>query len=176
MAPRSELPANLKRSANRKATPRKPPAPGSTLAELAAAGVLTKGNTKPGTRGRQAVDRQTYLNRTTRNLSLSPSQATGHRKPTDRPTVISVLVDEPPRQVVLEGLNRRDLSRAAKHANAVNQLESGRLAPEDFRRRFSRWRPIAGFRFLSNPDAVLAVMEGLRAQGQEPFILDSGLT
>jgi hypothetical protein len=176
MVNQTDLPAGLRNSANKKSIPRRPPRDGTRLADAAHLGILTKANTKSGTRGRQAVDRATYRHRHLRQPGLTARQATGHPKATDRPPVISVFVANPARQVVLEGLSRADLSRAAKYDNAVSELGRGRLAPASFRRRFSAWRPIAGYRLLADPNAVLALLDQLRAEDREPFILDSGRT
>ena len=172
----SDLPPNLRNLANRKATFGKPPTDRSVLTEAAQLGFLRRGNTKKGTRGRQAAERATRLRARQRHPELSARQALGHPKSTDRPPVISIFVADPPRQVVLEGPSRADLSRAAKYDNAVSELARGRLAPDSFRRRFSAWRPIAGYTLLADPDAVLALLDLLRTADREPFILDSGRT
>jgi hypothetical protein len=176
MSDQTDLPANLRKSANRRSIPRRPPRDGTQLTDAAQLGILTKANTKSGTRGRQAVDRVTYHRRTSRRVGLTARQAVGHPKALDRPPVISIFVADPPRQVVIEGLSRADLSRAAKYDNAVSELARGRVAPASFERRFSAWRPIAGYRLLADPDAVLALLDRLRAEDREPFILDSGRT
>lgn len=174
VAPRSDLPPNLRRAANRKSIRGRTPS--ERLEAAAEVGVLTRHNTRPGTTGRQAVDRVTYRRRKQKRPDLTARQALGHPKTSDRPPVISIFVDSPPRQVLLEGLSRADLSRAAKYDNAVSQLANGRLPPAAFKRRFSTWRPIAGFTLLSDPEAVLALLEQLRAEDRQPFILDSGRT
>jgi hypothetical protein len=174
VAPRTDLPPNLRRAANRKSERGR--APSDRLAAAAEIGLLTRHNTRPGTTGRQAVDRVTYRRRKQKHPNLTARQALGHAKATDRLPRISLLIDGPPRQIVLEGLSRADISRAAKYDNAVSQLANGRLAPAAFERRFRRWRPIAGYRLLSDPEAVLALLDQLRAEDREPFILDSGRT
>jgi hypothetical protein len=105
---------------------------------------------------------------------LTPRQALGHPKPGYRPAQISFLAQGPPRRVVVEGLNRRDVSRAARYEAFVSNLANGRLALAEFRRRISSWRPIAGFRFLSDPAAVLALLGELRASDIEPFYYEPG--
>ena len=85
-----------------------------------------------------------------------------------------MLVDDPPRFVILEGLNRRDLSRAGRYGDLVQKLEAGRILPKDFRTRVRRWRPVAGFHFLADPDAVLLLMDQRRASDREVFVYDSG--
>jgi hypothetical protein len=56
----------------------------------------------------------------------------------------------------------------------VARLQSGRTSPTHFRSRVASWRPIAGHRFLSDPDAVLAILEERRAQDKEIFYYDAG--
>jgi protein involved in polysaccharide export with SLBB domain len=72
-------------------------------------------------------------------------------------------------------LSRRDLRRDARHLSLVGQLTDGLLSHAAFRARVRNWRPVtvlgpaevAGeYRFLSDPDAVLALAE--RARGEEP--------
>ena len=84
------------------------------------------------------------------------------------------MVDDPPRFVVLEGLGRRDLSRAGHYNDLAQKLDLGRFDPKAFRNRVKRWRPIAGFRFLADPDAVLLLMDRRRADDKEVFVYDSG--
>jgi hypothetical protein len=83
-------------------------------------------------------------------------------------------VDDPPRSVVLGGLHRRDRVRAARYAALSSNLVQGRISPAAFRRRVSRWAPIAGHRFLADPDAVVALLEQQRAADQETFIYRTG--
>jgi hypothetical protein len=135
---------------------------------------LTRRNTQPGTPERQAVDRVAYLRRLERNLGLTARQAAGHPKPDDRLPSISLMVEAPPRFLVVEGLSRADTRRAARYEGLVGQLRDGKITPATFERRVSSWRPIAGYRFLSDPYAVLAILEERRAQDQEIFVYDSG--
>jgi hypothetical protein len=135
---------------------------------------LTRRNTEPGTPERRAVDRITYLRRVERNLGLSAREALGHPKPGYRPAQISFFAEGPPRRIVIEGLSRRDVRRAARYGAFVSNLANGRISPAEFRRRIRTWRPIAGFRFLSDPDAVLALIEELRAADIEPFYYEAG--
>jgi hypothetical protein len=84
------------------------------------------------------------------------------------------MVDDPPRFLILEGLNRRNLSRAGKHADLIQKLDQGRLEPSAFKRRVGSWRPIVGCHFLSDPDAVLYLLQQRRAEDREVFVYDSG--
>jgi len=174
VVPSSELPPDLRRLANRKGIPRRPPTDRSRLNDAARIGLLTSDNTKKGTRGRQAVDRVTRLKREAQHPDLTARQALGHRSPSDTPSQISLMVDDPPRFVIIEGLLRRDLRRAGRYDSLVGKLEEHRITPAEFRRRVRSWRPIAGFRFLSDPDAVLALLEERRASDQEVFVYSSG--
>ena len=137
-------------------------------------GELKRSNTLPDTPERQAVDRVTYERRRGRHPELTARQALGHRSPTDTPSQISLMVDEPPRFVIVEGLIYRDLKRAGRYDSLVGKLEENRIAPAEFRRRVRSWRPIAGFRFLSDPAAVLALLDERRASDQEVFVYSSG--
>jgi hypothetical protein len=85
-----------------------------------------------------------------------------------------VLVDDPPRFVVIQSPTRGEVRRAGTYQSLTAQLRSGRISPTAFRRRVSRWAPIAGHGFLADPDAVLAIIEARRAADDELFIYQSG--
>jgi hypothetical protein len=162
-------------TADRKAIPRKSPKDDSRLVQAARAGILTKDNTKRGTRGRQAVDRITYLRRKEARPELPAREALGHERPEVRSgRTISVLLDRPEPFVVLEAASRREASRAGRYDSLTGQLAAGRVTPERFRQMVSAWRPIRGERFLADPDRVLAVMEARRAGEEELFVYRSG--
>jgi len=144
------------------------------LLDRALRGELTRGNTRPGTPKRQAVDRITYLRRRERHPQLTARQALGHPSPRDVAPRISLMVEDPPRFVILEGLNRADLRRAGRYDHYVQQLDTGRITGASFQRRIRTWRLIAGFRFLADPEAVLAILENLRATDHEVFVYESG--
>ena len=146
----------------------------ATLLERARKGRLTRRNTTPGTPERRAVDRVAYLRRRARHPELTARQATGHHVAPLHPPRISLMVDDPVRFLVLDGLSRRQLSRAGRYADLVSKLDDGRISSKDFRRRVRRWRSIEGFAFLSDPDAVLALLEQRRANDYEIFVYDSG--
>lgn len=84
------------------------------------------------------------------------------------------MVDDPPRFIIVEGLIYRDLKRAGRYDSLVGKLQEHRITPAEFRRRIRSWRPIAGFRFLSDPNAVLALLDERRASDQEVFVYSSG--
>jgi hypothetical protein len=144
------------------------------LLDSALRGELTRRNTRPGTPERQAVDRITYLRRRESRPDLTARQSLGHPSSKDQAPKISLMVEDPPRFVVLEGLNRADLRRAGRYDHYVQQLDTGRITGASFQRRIQTWRPIAGFRFLADPDAVLAILENLRATDHEVFVYESG--
>lgn len=138
-------------------------------------GELTKATTEKGTPERRAVDRNQYLKRkAAARPGLSARQALGHPKASDTRPTISFMAEDPARFVIVETDNRRDLKRAARYDNLVSQLASGRLSPAVFRRRVGAWRPIAHLRFLSDPDAVLAIIEARRAGEKDLFVYSSG--
>jgi len=155
-----------------------PPSPLSIERDLlrrALLGELTRRNTRPGTPERQAVNRTEYLRRRELHPRESARQATGHRSAgSSSMASMSILVADPPRFLVVGGLSRRDRSRAGRYGDLVGKLDTGRLSAAEFRRRVRRWRPIEGLRFLSDPDAVLAILDSLRAQDREVFVYDRG--
>jgi hypothetical protein len=135
---------------------------------------LTRSNTQPGTPERQAVDRLIYLRRRDRRPGRTARQALGHPRSIDQPARISFFADNPPRRVVIEGLARREVRRAARYDALVSNLAQGTLSPTEFRRRVRSWKPIAGFRFLSDPDGALALVDELRTADREIFVYESG--
>ncbi len=74
----------------------------------------------------------------------------------------------------LDDLSRRDISRIGRYGRLVQDLKEGTISPEAFEGRVSRWRPVAGQRFVSDPDTVLALEERRRADGLEAFLMESG--
>ena len=160
-----------RRLANRRATPRKPPKDDSRLVQAARDGILTKDNTKSGTRGRQAVDRVTFLRRKAARPHLSARESLGHRVTGTRPRVASFYADNPPRFVIVEGISARDIQRAGSYMGSVGALLNARASggsdweqvSRAFERRFRRWASIAGLNLLADPAAVVALAEAQRA-------------
>ena len=109
-----------------------------------------------------------------KNVAPVEGQATGHYAHPERPPRISLMVGEPPRFLILEGLSRSQLRRAGRYGDLVSKLEVGRIGAATFRRRVRAWRPLEGYTFLSDPDAVLALLESRRAHDREVFVYDSG--
>jgi hypothetical protein len=181
MAERPNLSRSLRRDADRKAVPRKPPADDSPLVQAARAGLLTTSNTNRGTRGRQAVDRVTSLRREAARPDLSAREALGHQVAGTRPRVASFYAANPPRFVVVEGVSLRDIQRAGRYMGSVGALldAHGRGASDwaemarAFEARFRRWAPIADLYLLADAHAVVALAEAQRAAERE-VIFDSG--
>jgi len=146
--------------------------------DAAQRGILGRGNTRPGTAGRQAVDRFLYLRRKRQGRpGETAREALGHDRPAVRANrAISVFVDRPDPWMVLAAPTPNETRRAARYDALVGQLASGRLSPAAFNRRISGWRPIRGERFLSDPDRVLAEIERRRASDEELFYYESGRT
>jgi hypothetical protein len=76
--------------------------------------------------------------------------------------------------VVVDGLDRAEVRRMARYDALVGQLAAGRVTPSEFRRRVESWRPIASRQLTSDPSAVLARLERLRAADLEVFAYASG--
>lgn len=84
------------------------------------------------------------------------------------------LFDEPPRWVDLDNLSRAEARRVARYNSLTGQLTKGKLSPAAFRRRVSSWRPFRDERFLSDPDAALALLEVRRTSDEELFYYERG--
>jgi hypothetical protein len=139
-------------------------------------GELKRRTTSPGTPERRAVNRIEYLRRRALHSERPAREATGHFRVAPQPLQMSLLVGDPPRFILVEDLSRRDCSRAGRYADLVGKLDAGRITAAEFRRRVSRWRPIAGERFLADPEAVLAILEQRRARDVEVFVYQFGGT
>jgi hypothetical protein len=164
------LPRDLRRKADRAATPRKRPP--DNLITAAQRGLLTRSNTKPGTRGRQAADAVTYRARV---ADRAPGETARQRLgvvPTERS--MPALFDDPPRWVDLDNLSRAEARRLGRYWHLVKELSAGRLSPLTFQRRVSSWQPLRGERLLADPTAVFALLEVRRAGDQELFFYERG--
>jgi hypothetical protein len=102
--------------------------------------------------------------------TISRAEAGHERADARERTTISLLVDDPPRFVELAGLSRAERRRVARYDALASNLVQGRLSPAAFRARVSGWRRIAGFRFLADPDAVVAILDDRRQSGEETFV------
>lgn len=164
------LPRDLRRRANRAATPRKRPP--DNLIAAAQRGLLTRSNTKPGTRGRQAADAVTYRARV---ADRAPGETARRRLgvvPTERS--MPAMFDSPPRWVDLDNLSRAEARRLGRYWHLVKELSAGRLSPLTFQRRVSSWRPLRGERLLADPTAAFALLEVRRAGDEELFYYERG--
>ena len=170
------LPRDLRRKANRAGTPRRRPP--DDLVTAARRGLLTRSNTKPGTKGRQAADAAAYSRRAADTAPGETVRARlGHEVAVSR--TISALLESPPRFEVLEGVTRLDAKRIARYHEVTRQLLNRRsyrgkvMTPERFRRLVSQWRPLSsGERLLADPDAVMAILETLRAEDRDVFVYE----
>jgi hypothetical protein len=54
-------------------------------------------------------------------------------------------------------VSRREMQRVVAHHHLIDRLERGEITPTEFRRRVSRWRPLKGRRFVSDPALALAM-------------------
>jgi hypothetical protein len=81
--------------------------------------------------------------------------------------ITRTFVVDPPREVQVTGTSRGQARRAGKYDILVTQLVEARITPADFRARVQRWAPFAGYRFLADPDAVLALVETARGSGND---------
>jgi hypothetical protein len=105
----------------------------------------------------------------------SAREAAGHERAEVRSErTVSLFTDNPPRYVEIAGLSRRDVSRAARYDALVSNLKQGHISGRAFERRVSGWRPIAGERFLANPEAALRIAEERRAADEPTFVYQSG--
>jgi hypothetical protein len=140
---------------------------------------LETGRTPPkGDKGsfeRQVYDRYNFVKRSrTRSEGETVRARLGHAPKGFVGRTASVFLEGPPRFVVLENLSRGDLRRAARYDALVSNLVQGDIIPAAFRRRVKSWSPIAGERFLSDPEAVLALVAARHADGEELFVCSSG--
>ncbi|MGA3353845.1 MAG: hypothetical protein ABSD85_11755 [Acidimicrobiales bacterium] len=182
LRPRPDLSSReLRRQAKRPALSRRRLRNGRlspALVDAARRGVLTDSNTTRGTQGRQAVDRFAYSRRAAGTAPGETVRARlGHEVAVSRS--ISALLAGPARFEVLEGVTRLDAKRIARYHEVTRQLVNRRsyrgkvMTPERFRRLVSQWRPLSsGDRLLADPDAVIAILETLRAEDRAVFVYE----
>ena len=165
---RAELPPSLRASANRRARPRRPPS--ERLRSAAAAGIITRGNTRPGTAGRQAADAAEYERRQSRGRRLGATTAraaVGHGGPLPPASITAMFRDlgfstvENPTAAERRRLNRWN--------SLVAQLVAGRLSPKGFERRVKAWRPFRGAAFEWNAEIITATMGERRDAGETTY-------
>lgn len=173
----------LRRAANRRALHGRPPRPGTRLYDAADVGLLTRSNTKKGTRGRQAVEAVEYRRRRSAEPTLPAREALSHTVAGSRELVVTFYTTAPPRRITLqgEGITRRDVRRGGAYLHSVRALISDLHRDPghavEIKRGWERtWRsraPIAGFPFLATADTAIALAEQDRQTGEEP-LFDSG--
>lgn len=171
MAARSPLPASLRSAANRSARPRRPPAPGSKLAEAARAGQLTRANTVPGTAGRQAADAVVYAKREARRAPGETARtAAGHRKTPPAGGMSGIFKGAG--FVVVEAPTPGERRRLGRFNARVAELVEGQITPRRFERMIAGWRPLRGMAFENDPEIILATLDIRRQVGEELFIYE----
>ena len=146
-------------------------------------GRLTRSNTVPGSVERSAVDRIAYERRQAERRPGETARAgAGHAAPGTGQDVVPVFIAGPARLLLSAEVDHRTAARVGRYLEATRRLLDGRLADDEFRRRFRNWRPIvvlgppelAGeYRLLTDPSTVLALAEAARSSGEE-IIFDSG--
>jgi hypothetical protein len=174
VVPRPSLPRSLRRAASRPAVPgRQPP---SKLVAAVAVGDITRANTKPGTVGRRAVYQAEAARRIAgRRPGESVSEALGHEKEEVRSgRAVSAYLADRPGLTLIESPTKGEASRLARYSNLVGQLASGKIKPEAFHRRVSRWQPVQGQALESDPARVFSTLEALQAADQVTFVYASG--
>lgn len=174
MALSSDLPRSIRSAGERGAGPRAK-APDPQLVAAFKAGQYRRNDFAPGTAGRKAADAVLYQRTQARRQPGQTAREAARHERTDvrAQRVVSAFVNDPqgrPRYVEMEGLSRRDVSRAARYDALVSNLKQGRISPAAFQRRVSAWRPITGHTFVSDPAAALAIADARRAAEQESFV------
>lgn len=142
------------------------------LAERLAGALAPEARPRPNRQTRRNRDyRREYLSRQARRPEgQAARQAAGHRPP-PVDMAMSALV-EPGSFVLFDQLTRSEARRVARYDSLLSQLDKGQLSAEAFHRRVRMWRPIRGERFLSNPEAALALLDERRVAGDEVFIYE----
>ena len=177
-AQRAEPPSSsLRRAASRAGKP------SERLVDAAEIGLLTRGNTRPGTAGRRAVDRATYMRRRAAEPTLPAREAAGHRVAGSGPKVVTFYTTGPARRITLEGegITQRDVQRAGAYLHSVRTLIGDlRQHPQQAERIKRRWEsrvrrraPVAGYPLLAAATAAIALADQDRQSGEDP-VFDSG--
>lgn len=185
MAPRPDLPRSLRRAASRPAGPRGR-VPSQALRDAAAAGLLTRSNTAPGTAGRRAADAASYRRRLAARPGVTAREGAGH-VPAGTGEPGGSFFAEPvegggPRLLRTVKVSRADVHRLARYDAFVRQLTAGRMEAAAFERRIRGWRSIrvlgpsdvaGAYRFVAPPAAVLALAVEAAVDPPETWV-DSG--
>ena len=136
---------------------------------------------------RRAVYRSQYVSRRAAAPDVSAREALGHYGPLERPRVATFFARTPEgaRLVTVGGVSAADQRRAGRYMRACQGLArgsyrtptgevlTGHAADRHFARRFSRWKPIAGMKVVSDPATVKALIVVGRETGTE-VVFDSG--
>ncbi len=136
---------------------------------------------------RRAVYRSQYVSRRAAAPDVSAREALGHYGPLERPRVATffAMTPEGARLVTVGGVSASDQRRAGRYMRACQGLArgtyrtptgevlTGHAADRHFARRFSRWKPIAGMKVVSDPATVKALIVVGRETGTE-VVFDSG--
>jgi hypothetical protein len=98
------------------------------------------------------------------------SQAGGHPAPGEQPLSIvfgpgyaslPLFVETPEgggRVLQVDDLSRNEAHRVGRHLAMLQALQQGRLAPDEFRRRARRMRPVREHRLVSDPRVALTLV------------------
>lgn len=169
---RSRVPSReLRRAAGRPAGPRGR-RPSDRLQAAADSGLLTRSNTRPGTAGRRAVDRATYLRRQAgRPEGVTAREAVGQRVVSPAPPRTMSAIFRPPTGFAeVVGPTTGEARRIARWNARAAELVRGQISPERFRRLVQSWRPLGEDRFEWTPDAVLAILAERAEGGEATFV------
>jgi len=185
MAAPNRPPRSIRREADQPAGPRGR-APSQRVQNAADAGILTRGNTRPGTAGRRAVDAATYNRRRAARPGVSARESAGHAPGgTAGPSGTFFGMPESgggSRLLVGVSVSRADIHRLGRYDTLVRQLLAGKMTPAAFERRVRGWRPVTvlappevagSYRFVADPAAAQALAVQAQAEGIEDWI-DSG--
>jgi hypothetical protein len=182
----ADLPRSLRRAAARPAGPRGR-RPSARLLEAARLGLLTRGNTTPGSVGRRAVDAAAYDRRLAAaerrarergRAAPSARQAAGHDVRRRR---ISALVEGAGLVVIDVGLS--DSRKVGRHLDLAGALVGGQISAAAFRARLRAWRsldvrvtggdlPPGTYRLMSGPEDVEAAMSEALDGGTEIVVYE----
>jgi hypothetical protein len=160
------LPRDLRRKANRAGTPRRHPP--DDLVAAARRGLLTRSNTKPGTKGRQAADAAAYSRRAADAVPGETVRARlGH---TPAPEVVWSAVPTASGVIEVFTAARRESSRVGAFSHDVGLLLDGDLDPRDFERKWRRRRRDIGpdVELEWRADVVIA-LKAAAGPAPEPF-------
>jgi hypothetical protein len=157
------VPRELRRLANRPATPRRHPP--DDLVSAARRGLLTRSTTKRGTKGRQAVDAVVYQRRAARRSPDETVRARLGHAPA--PEVVWSGVPTTSGVIEIMTTTRWESSRVGTYSHDVSRLLDGDIDSTDFERKWRRRKRDVG------PDVELewraeVVMALMAAAGPAP--------